>query len=75
MIEDFPVLARLDEYRLIDQIEFLRLLQEKNVFPPQADEESEQKPLAVALVVPVDAETARIESRKTAENAANIFRT
>lgn len=67
LIKDFPVLARLDEYRLIDQIEFLRLLREKNVFPPQEAEKSEQKPLAVSLVVPVDAETARIESLKTAE--------
>ncbi len=67
LIEDFPVLARLDEYRLIDEIEFLRLLQEKNVFPPQEADKDEQKPIAVTLVVPVDAETARIEGLKTAE--------
>ena len=67
LIEDFPVLARLDEYRLIDQIEFLQLLLEKNVFPPQEEEKDGEKPLAAPLVVPVEAETARIEALKTAE--------
>lgn len=40
LIEDFPVLQRLDEYQLIDTIEFLKLLRDRQLFPEKAEDMS-----------------------------------
>lgn len=37
LLEDLPVLERLDEYQQIDDIQFLELLHEKGVFPAEGD--------------------------------------
>jgi anti-sigma factor RsiW len=37
LIEDLPVLERLDEYQQIDDIEFLELLHEQGVFLPEGE--------------------------------------
>lgn len=39
LIEDLPVLQRLDEYQQIDDIEFLKLLHEKKLFATEAEDD------------------------------------
>jgi len=40
LIEDLPVLQRLDEYQLIDTIEFLKLLRDRQLFPAKTEDAS-----------------------------------
>lgn len=40
LIDDLPVLQRFDEYEQIGDIEFLILLQESQLFPAEADDDS-----------------------------------
>ena len=39
LIEDLPVLQKLDEYQQIDDIEFLKLLHEKKLFAVEAEDD------------------------------------
>jgi hypothetical protein len=40
VIDDLPVLERLDEYLQIDDIEFLELLDERQLFPTEVEDDS-----------------------------------
>ncbi len=40
LIEDLPILQRIDEYEQINDIEFLELLHQHNLFPPEEEDES-----------------------------------
>jgi len=39
LIEDLPVIQKLDQYQQIDDIEFLLLLHKHKLFPPEADDD------------------------------------
>jgi hypothetical protein len=43
LLENLPVLENLEEYRQVDDIEFLRLMKEKSLFPPLPTAESAVK--------------------------------